>query len=127
MAPKKNKDTLNEHAAGLTEEQQAALETSQLLQAAAKTQGVGVPRCRSLASTGWISNHWTAAQSGGVVRMQVLTGARRVTSQELPTPKRELSTGTAHKNSFLTDRLTYAYSVLPSNCVPPFTCSLAQG
>ena len=42
MAPKKNKDTLNDPAAGLTEEQQAALEVSQRLQAAAKTQGVGV-------------------------------------------------------------------------------------
>ncbi|KAL3158074.1 hypothetical protein ABBQ32_011680 [Trebouxia sp. C0010 RCD-2024] len=56
MAPKKNKDTLIDPAAGLTEEQQAALQISQRLQAAAKSHGV-------------------------------LTGARRVTSQELPTPK----------------------------------------
>ena len=40
MAPKKAKDTLNDAAAGLTEEQQTALEVSQRLQAAAKTQGV---------------------------------------------------------------------------------------
>ena len=53
MAPKRNKDPLNDPAAGLTEEQQAALQTSQRLQAAAKTKGVGVARCRPLTGTDW--------------------------------------------------------------------------
>ncbi|KAL3136823.1 hypothetical protein ABBQ38_005535 [Trebouxia sp. C0009 RCD-2024] len=39
MAPKKNKDTVTDPAAGLTEEQQAALQISQRLQKAAKSQG----------------------------------------------------------------------------------------
>lgn len=45
MAPKKNKDTLIDPAAGLTEEQQAALQISQRLQAAAKSHGVSIARC----------------------------------------------------------------------------------
>ena len=65
MASKKNKDTLNDPAAGLTEEQQAALQTSQRLQAAAKSQGVRLARCRRLAGTpGQISSHSAAAQAG---------------------------------------------------------------
>lgn len=44
MAPKKNKDTVTDPAAGLTEEQQAALQISQRLQKAAKSQGVSVAR-----------------------------------------------------------------------------------
>lgn len=60
MAPKRNKDTVNDPAAGVTEEQQAALEISQRLQAAAKTQGVGIPR--SLALIALISDHSTTAQ-----------------------------------------------------------------
>ena len=39
MAPKKSKDSLND-AAGVTEEQQAALALSQRLQSVAKSQGV---------------------------------------------------------------------------------------
>lgn len=44
MAPKKNKDTVNDPAAGLTEEQQAAVQVSQRLQAAAKSHGVKFAR-----------------------------------------------------------------------------------
>ena len=82
MAPKKSKDAVTDSAAGLTEEQQAASQISQRLQAAAKSHGVNGAR---FCVTPVIRSSATANYE-----MQVLTGARRVTSQELPTPKREL-------------------------------------
>lgn len=101
MAPKKAKDTLNDAAAGLTEEQQAALEVSQRLQAAAKTQGVTVQSNLTLLTDQ--SGSYSAPTLRLLVptritltHLQVLAGARRVVSQELPTPKRECTRVHAH-------------------------------
>ena len=99
MAPKKAKDTLNDAAAGLTEEQQAALEVSQRLQAAAKTQGVTVQSNLTLLtdqSGSYSAPTLRLLVPTRITHLQVLAGARRVVSQELPTPKRECTRVHAH-------------------------------